>query len=239
MNTLEIAALGLRQDLERLKLHGHNMVNLSTPAYKRQVAVQQPFFDVLEVQAAAQQGLQMHQDLRAGKLGPSERALDLALPEGAWLLLERADGSQALTRQASLHWDAQGELRSQGGDRVLGQRGAIRLAVEQRDQVSVDTQGQLMVDGQVLDALRLVQLKADVQPVALGHGLLAAEPSMWQEARNLSGVQSGQREQSNVIASQEMVGLMSATRHAESMVRLLQAHDEMMEKAIRRFGDNP
>jgi flagellar basal body rod protein FlgG len=51
MNTLEIAAVGLRQDLERLKLTSQNVANLSTPGYKRQVAVQRPFAETLALTA--------------------------------------------------------------------------------------------------------------------------------------------------------------------------------------------
>lgn len=235
MNTIEIAALGLSQDLERLKLSAHNLANLSTPAYKRQVAVQQPFAELMEVGGSGH-GLQTQTDWRAGKLSPSARPMDLALAEGSFLLVERADGSQALTRQASLEWDAQGELRTRAGDRVLGQRGVIKQGPLERDALRIDTQGQLLQGQQVLDSLALVQLQAGVQMQSLGQGLYKADPSQWQQGRP-AGVQAGQLEQSNVVSSQEMVQLMASTRHAETMVRLLQTADEMMEKAIRRFGE--
>jgi flagellar basal body rod protein FlgG len=35
-----------------------------------------------------------------------------------------------------------------------------------------------------------------------------------------------------------MVNLMATTRHAETMVRLFQAADDMQATAIRRLGEN-
>ena len=40
------------------------------------------------------------------------------------------------------------------------------------------------------------------------------------------------------MASQEMVNLMTTTRHAETMVRLFQAADDMQATAIRRLSEN-
>jgi flagellar basal body rod protein FlgG len=41
-----------------------------------------------------------------------------------------------------------------------------------------------------------------------------------------------------VNTGHEMVQLMTATRHAETMVRMFQAADEMQATAIRRFGES-
>jgi len=235
MQTLEIAALGLRQDLERLKLQGHNLANISTPGYKRQVAVQTPFADLMQaadVQAAPTTTL----DLRPGKLQATGRALDLALPDGSFLLLERTDGSLALSRHAALQVDAEGWLRGPSGDKVLGQGGAIRLRGDLRE-LAIDGSGRISLQGQAVDSLRLIGLKAEARPEPLGDGLYAAEPGHWLAEQPATGLRSGHLEQSNVVSSQEMVQLMGTTRHAETMVRLFQAADSMLDTAIRRFGE--
>jgi flagellar hook-basal body protein len=137
MNTLEIAAVGLRQDLERLKLTSQNVANLSTPGYKRQVAVQRPFAETLALTA----DLAVSTDTRAGKFNATGQPFDIALPDGRFLLLELADGSQALSRQGALQLDASGELRSLAGHKVLGTHGAIGLRADQRTGVEIDGQG--------------------------------------------------------------------------------------------------
>jgi len=234
MNTLEIAAVGLRQDLERLKLTSQNVANLSTPGYKRQMAVQRPFTETLALAA----DLTVSTDTRAGKVNSTGQPFDVALPDGRYLLLELADGSQALTRQGAMQLDAAGDLRTVNGHRVMGMRGAVGLRADQRSGVDIDAQGQLKLDGQVLEALRLVSVKPGQALQPLGDGLYVADASQWDAESPTTGVRAGHLEQSNVVPSQEMVNLMAATRHAETMVRLFQAADDMQATAIRKFGDN-
>lgn len=234
MNTLEIAAIGLRQDIERLTLTSQNVANLSTPGYKRQIAVQRPFADALALAA----DLAVSTDGRAGKLNATGQALDVALPEGRYLLLELDDGSQALTRQGALQFDPAGDLRTVAGHKVMGGRGLINLRADQRAGLEIDSQGELKAQGQVLDALRLVNVKAGQTLRPLGEGLYAADASQWDAETPTAGVRAGHLEQSNVVPSQEMVNLMTTTRHAETMVRLFQAADDMQATAIRRLGEN-
>jgi len=234
MNTLEIAAIGLRQDLERLKLTSQNVANISTLGYKRQVAVQRPFAEMV----ASAADLAVSTDTRAGKLNPTGQPFDIALPEGRYLLVELADGSQALTRQGALQLDNAGDLRTVTGHQVLGLRGGISLRADQRTGVDIDGQGQLKLQGLVLEALRLVNVKAGQPLQPLGNGLYAADAGQWDAETPTAGVRAGHLEQSNVMASQEMVNLMATTRHAETMVRLFQAADDMQATAIRRFGES-
>lgn len=234
MNTLDIAAIGLQQDLDRLRQTSQNVANLGTPGYKRQVAVQQAFEDLVNQTAE----VRVHTDPRAGKLVSTGQPLDVALPEGRYLLVESDDGAQALTRQGALQFDADGFLRTAAGRKVLGGGGPIAVSSELRSKAMIDAQGQLKAEGRVLDALRLIRPAAGRPLVPLGSGLYAADSASWDADSATAEVRGGQLELSNVMPSQEMVNLMSATRHAETMVRLFQAADDMQATAIRRFGEN-
>jgi len=237
MNTLEIAAIGLRQDLDRLKLTSQNVANLSTPGYKRQVAVQavqRAFTDSL----ALASDLAVSTDTRAGKISATGQPFDVALPDGRYLLLELADGGQAITRQGSLQFDARGDLRTATGHQVMGTRGPVSLRSDQRSGVEIDAQGQFKLQGQVLEALQLVNVQAGQALRPLGDGLYAADASQWDAQTPTTGVRAGHLEQSNVVPSQEMLNLMATTRHAETMVRLFQAADDMQAAAIRRLGES-
>jgi flagellar basal-body rod protein FlgF len=234
VKALEIAAVGLRNDLERLQVVGQNVANLGTSAYKRQIAVQRPFADVMQSNAATQ----VVTDARAGKVNATGQALDMVLPEEHYLLLELEDGRRALSRQGALTADADGVLRGAGGHAVLGGRGRIVVRPEQRDGLGVDAQGRLVQREQVIESLLLVTLRRPDGLRALGGGLYAAEADDWVAATPVHGVRGGHLEQSNVNPGHEMVQLMGATRHAETMVRLFQAADDMQATAIRRFGES-
>ncbi|MGM9514307.1 flagellar hook-basal body protein [Roseateles sp. DB2] len=234
MNTHEIAAIGLKLDLERLKVSGQNVANLSTPGYKRQIAVQSAFSALMPPDAQ----IQTHTDLRSAKLQATGNSLDLALPDACFLLVERDDGLQALTRQSALHVDADGVLRTALGHRVLSARGHPNLKADDLAALSVNAQGQLLQGTEAVDQLQLVQLKAGASPQALGDGLYSYVPDQAEPAAMHAPLRTGHLELSNVVPSQEMVQLMSTTRHAEAMVRLMQTADDMQATAIRRFGEN-
>lgn len=234
MNALEISAIGLQRDLERLRFAAHNVANTSTVGFKRQVAVQQPFFDVIE----GAQPLELRLDTRMGTLKPTGQALDIALPDARYLLVEAEDGTQALTRQGALAIDAQGALRTLGHLKVMGQRGAITVRTQALAPVEIDAQGQVRQQGQVIDSLRMVSLKAGERLQATGNGLYVADVRQWEPDLPTAAVRSGHLEQSNATPSQEMVAVMAATRHAEAMVRVFQAADDMQAAAIRRLGEN-
>lgn len=235
MRAIAISAIGLQRDLERLKLAAHNVANTSTAGFKRQIAVQQPFYEVIEGVEPMSQQL----DTRMGMLMPTGQALDIALPEGRYLLVEADDGSQALTRQGALVIDAQGSLRTLGNLKVLGQGGAITMRTDGPAGAEIDAQGQLSEQGHVVDSLRLVSLKPGERLQATGNGLFIADSQQWDVEIPTARVRGGHLEQSNVLPSQEMVAVMAATRHAETMVRVFQAADEMQATAIRRLGENP
>jgi flagellar basal body rod protein FlgG len=220
--------------LERLQVVSQNVANSGTSAFKRQVAVQRPFADVMEAGAA----LQVATDLRAGKVNTTGNALDVVLPDMHYLLLELDDGRQVLSRTGALSFDADGVLRGPGGHAVMGSNGQISVRSELREGLDVDSQGRLMQRDRVVDALLLVTPKRTEALRALGDGLYALDGTDWVAATPLHGVRGGHLEQSNVNTGHEMVQLMTATRHAETMVRMFQAADEMQATAIRRFGES-
>ena len=234
MNALHIAALSLQNDLDRLRISAHNVANVATPAFKRRVAVQAPFTELM----AAGAGVQTQIDARAGALRPTGQSLDLTLPESCFLLVEAEDGQPSLTRQGALSIDARGALRTVDGLQVLGLRGAITVRTDAPGTLEVDGQGRLLQQGQVVDTLRLVRLKPGhiLQPT--GDGRYAADPSQWQAEPPAFGVRSGHLEASNVSSSQEMLHVMASVRHAETMARVFQAADDMQATAIRRLGES-
>lgn len=237
MNALEIAAIGLQQDSERLRVIGHNVANLTTPGYKRQIAVQAANFgSVLDAAKLAQDSLSVHVDGRAGKLRATGAALDLALSDGEYLLVRLADQSQALTRQASLQTDATGRLVTASGAVVQGANGDIMIP-RTAQVVRVDVAGNVFADDLLVGSLSVARVESQSDLRALGDGFFQMTAGMALNLSNPSNVRSGHLESSNVVPSQEMVNLMTTTRHAESMVRLIQGADEMLEKAIRKFGE--
>ncbi|HSW06352.1 flagellar basal body rod C-terminal domain-containing protein, partial [Aquabacterium sp.] len=102
----------------------------------------------------------------------------------------------------------------------------------------LDSGAQLMGDDKALGTLRIVALPKETQVMALGDGLYETSTAVdGLPTPESVSIHAGHIEVSNVVASQEMVHLMTTMRHAESMVKLIQGADELLEKAIRKLGD--
>lgn len=236
MSTFEIAAIGLQQDMDRLRVTSHNVANVTTPGYKRQVALQAAFSDVLDAQMSAQQAPSVQSDLSAGKLRATGNPLDVALADREFLGVTTATGASALTRGGALQVDARGRLITSGGLAVQGTNGDITVPTT-AGSVRIDANGQVFADDKSVGSLRVFKLKPGATLSALGDGLFALSDAADAQPVSVPAVQAGHTEASNVVSSQEMVQLMSTTRHAESMVRLMQGADEMLEKTIRKLGE--
>jgi flagellar basal-body rod protein FlgF len=236
MNIVEIATIGLQQDNERLRMLSHNIANITTAGFKRQVAVQGSFSDAVQAELAARTAMGTHADLSAGKLRVTGNPLDIALQAREYLVVRGAAGETALSRGGALQLDATGRLLAPGGFVVQGAHGDLSLPIT-AGEVHLDSNGQVHADGRPVGALRVVRLADDVSPTPLGNGLFELREAADAQDVSAPRVHAGHTEASNVVASQEMVQLMATVRHAESMARLIQGADELLEKSIRKLGE--
>ena len=236
MNTVEIAAIGLHQDAERLRVLSHNVANISTPGYKRQIAIQGAFSDVVNSELTARSAMSTQLDVGAGKLRATGNPLDVAMSDREFLMVQTAEGSPALTRGGALHVDARGRLVISAGLAVQGTSGELAVPTTASD-VRIDMNGQLFADDKLIGTLRVMKIGDKVLLAPLGEGLFGLQDTNDAQPVQLPRVQSGHTEASNVVSSQEMVSLMATMRHAESMARLIQGADEALEKTIRKLGE--
>jgi flagellar basal-body rod protein FlgF len=241
MNITEIAAAGLQQDIERLRVASHNVANITTPGYKRQIAVQSAalqstFANAINSERATQSAMNTHTDISAGKLRPTGNPLDVALNDREFLLVQAAAGGAALSRGGALQVDSRGRLTTSAGLLVQGASGELAVP-STASAVRIESNGQVFADDRLIGSLRVMRLGAGVQPVALGEGLFTLANMADAQAVPMPQLNVGHTEASNVVSSQEMVMVMASTRHAESMARLIQGADEMLEKTIRKLGE--
>lgn len=236
MNTVEIAAIGLQQDNDRLRVLSHNVANITTPGYKRQIAVHGAFASAVGTEMAAQAAMSTHTDVSAGKLRPTGNPLDVALNDREFLMVQTATGSTALTRGGSLQVDSRGRLTTSTGLAVLGTSGELSVP-SSAGAVRIEANGQVYADDKLVGSLRVMRVADGVQPLALGEGLFGLPNMADAQIVQAPRLNVGHTEASNVVSSQEMVQLMTSTRHAESMVRLIQGADEMLGSTIRKLGE--
>lgn len=236
MNPFEIAAIGLQQDTERLRVLSHNVANISTVGYKRQIAVQGAFMDAMVSAIASQPTMSTQTDLGAGKLRSTTNPLDVALSDRDFLMVRTASGASALTRGGALQIDAGGRLVTSSGLPVQGTNGDLLVPAGSLS-IRINGVGQLLADDKVVGSLGLTNVAKDALLEALGDGLFRVPDVAHATSVQSPRINVGNLETSNVVSSQEMVQVMATTRHAESMVRLMQGADELLGKTISKLGE--
>ena len=244
MSTIEIAAIGLQQDTERLRVISHNVANVSTPGYKRQLAVLSAFSGLVD--AGLANGLSnvhsnqlaptVHTDMSTGRLHSTGNPLDVALDGREFLMALSASGEPALSRGGALQVDASGRLVTSAGQIVQWVGGDIRMP-STAGQMRIEADGKVFADDVQVGALQVVSVASDASIASIGDGLFSVQNTGDMQAVSNPRLMVGQSEASNVASSQEMVQLMMTVRHAESMARLIQGADEMLEKSIRKLGE--
>jgi flagellar basal-body rod protein FlgG len=244
MNALQIAAIGWQSDQEHIRVISHNVANIATPGFKREVPLSGDFQATLgqaeSLRTNGALGLQagaVALDFAQGALAHTGSNLDLAVEGDAFLELASTSG-KLVTRGGHFKLDSDGRLVTQDGLALLGAQGEIVLP-PQASSVSIDASGAVFVNGEKYDELKLVRFEnvADLRPVEGGH--YQADTAKEDASLSSKGntVRAGYLESSNVSSVQQMVELMQTSRHLETMQRAIQAYDEVLETSLRKFGD--
>jgi flagellar basal-body rod protein FlgF len=234
-----ITGIGLQDGQKRLEAVSQNAANASTPGYRRQVAASRlsaHSFDAALATAAANETAPTRPlrgvDLREGAPITTGRSLDVAI-DGAEHFFGLSDGKRVwLTRAGAFRVDGEGFLIGEGGLRVQGAQGDVRL---DHTDVEVRADGSITREGVVVAALRLFKPVAGATPEP-GRGSLLG----FSDVDPVSGgikVRSGFVEGSNASANTEVLGLVALTRQYESLVRVTQGYDDALGRTIQKLGE--
>ena len=227
-------------DTERLKVISHNLANVGTVGFKRQVGIMTPFADQLlhssQASAAAAPSSLMtaYTDRTAGTLARTGNPLDLAIEGDAYFAIDTGQ-QEAYTRQGTFRLNADGELVTSSGQRVVMASGDVRLTSAVPE---IDTQGNIRDNGTLVGQLKLVTIAQPEDLQQIGAGLYApANPdSAAVQVADSARVRQGFTEASNVVTMNEMVALLDAVRHFETSQKVLQGYDAMLDRAITDLG---
>jgi len=185
---------------------------------------------VINNQATVAQGSVNESD---GSLLTTGRELDLALSGNGYLAVVTPRGVR-YTRCGNLILGKQDLLSTNDGYAVLGEHGPIRLG---QGQVHINEQGDVYLDGNSVDRLKLV---AFADPAVLrreGNSLLLPADDKARTVPAQVQVRQGYLEQSNVNAVAAVVDLVGILRHFEAIQKSLHLlMNDVNAKAIERLG---
>lgn len=234
-----IAASGMMAQEAKQSAISNNLANVSTPGFKRDIAVGESFSDIISGLARSPIGRMgmstaitaVYSDHSAGSMASTENPFDLAI-EGDGMFAIQTDAGVRYTRSGNFRLDAESYLVTRDGHRVLGADGPIRVD----GSLVVQDDGGVYSDGEFRGRLAVMIPTAGEGLVKVGGGLFAERAGMVQAQPGQARVIQGALESSNVNVVREMVDMMTGYRTYEAAQRALLSHDALLDKAVNEVG---
>lgn len=241
---LYTSASGMMAEMVRNDVTANNLANVNTTGYKKDIAVFESFPEVLIKRVNDRKQNESSKPPAIGTLGTgaivdeivtsheqgqlreSSNPFDLAISGDGFFVVQNQNGAY-YTRNGSFTLDSQGYLVNARGDFVLGQAGPVRIGSS--NDVSVDEAGNIFVDGNRVDTLRLVTV---TDPA----GLTKVGDSLFTGGQAVDGIAGQVRqkfiESSNVNVIAEMVSMITVMRSYEANQKIIMAHDQTLGQAM-------
>jgi flagellar basal-body rod protein FlgG len=233
---LYTAAAGMAAQQQRMDALSNDVANVNTSGYKR---VRVGFRDLV-YQADGPNGMRTGSGAAAVQLGrgnqqgsfqKTDEPFDLAISgEGYFQVRDANTGQVVLTRNGSFQADANGQLVTAEGDRLVPPiqlpRGVDPSAI------AIASDGTVSSAGRALGRLQLVTVPAPTGLQANGNGYFSPTAASGGIRRaTAASVQQGVLEASNVDLADAMVDMMDAQRSYSMASKAIHMQDQMMEIA--------
>jgi flagellar basal-body rod protein FlgF len=225
----------------RLEAYANNLANVNTTGFKADQPVFR--FDAPEIASDAATNtprlspyslpLEYVTNFESGPLQQTGAPLDVAILGKGFFEVQTPDGPQ-YTRNGSLTINAEGELSTAEGWPIMGQGGAISI---DGSRVDIDEEGQVVVDGDAVGVLKVVDFNDP-------SGLKKAGNSLFKDDGAGAGMVSaegyriahGTLESSNVDAIRTMTEIIETLRVFETYQKVIRSADEATAKTVNEVG---
>ncbi len=251
-----MAATGALAYERRLEVLSNNLANVNTVGFKQDKSRFQKYFlnELSQNNPYAPAGekpsqapafwfrMNTYTDHSPGPTKGTGNRFDLSIHGKGFFCVQTPRGIQ-YTRRGDFGISAQGTLVTQEGWPVLGQGGEITIesAMEfsdpQRHEFIVDDQGNVAVDGNTVDKLRIVDFAGSNTLIKVGDTYFRpGGASMTGTEAQDYRISQGTLEHSNVNAVQMMTELIEVHRGFEAYQKIIRSVDEVNSKTINEVG---
>lgn len=222
--------------LRELQVIAHNIANLSTTGFRREGLVFSEFVRRLDdgeepLSMAAANARQTY--LVQGGLTMTGGTFDLAI-EGEGFFRIGTDEGERLTRAGHFTPNAQGELVTPDGHRLLDLGGAAVFVPPDAGTISISRDGTISAGGQPLAQLGLV-VPEDPSTLSRASGVLHAVDGDTVPVETPVILQ-GFLEESNVNPISEMSRLIAVQRAYENGQKFLEGEDQRIRNVVQTLG---
>lgn len=242
---LYTAASGMLAQVAKMDVITNNLANASSIGYKRDIAS----FDLSFAAFKQPPGVQLvsqfigsspvlfmkyNTDFSTGALQRTDNPLDIAIEGSGFFVIQTPNGTK-YTRNGSFSRDSQGQLVTCDGLPVLGKKGGPISLVGEK--IEITTLGEVFVDGQLADTLRIADFSPPNVLVKEGNGLFAIiDPTVQENPAVGASVRQGSLENSNVSPVAQMAELIETMRGYEAYQKVIQFLDETLGQMNNKIG---
>ena len=240
---LYAAVSGAYNNQMRLDILTNNLANVNTVGFKQD----QLYFHIPEAEGDAEmsqegegfsisppaQPYETRTDFTPSPLRPTNNVLDVALEGEGFFCVQTPQGQQ-YTRRGDFSLAQDGKLMTKEGYPVLGKKGEIVL---QGRKIAVNETGEISVDGNPVDTLKVVGMKQQ-------HMLQKSSSTMFtsqngqadeKEIKQIK-VKQGFLETSGVNGVRTMTEMIDVLRGYESYQKVIQFLSDATKKSINEVG---
>ncbi|MEO8623081.1 MAG: flagellar hook basal-body protein [bacterium] len=218
------AANALRYWERRQEVTANNLANVSTDGFKAE-RVFARLLDGVPVMGT-------HTDRRDGSIRQTGQATDVAIGGDGFFVVNTPAGER-FTRGGSLKIDPSGFLSDQDGNPLLGSKGTIQIG----DGIpSIDKQGNVAVNGQIVDQLRLETAPAGATLEHEGGTRFIPGANRMVVAADQRDIRQGHLEESNADSLGGLVDMISVQRAYAAVEKTISVLDHVREVGTSQLG---
>jgi flagellar basal-body rod protein FlgG len=229
------AAAGMAAQQQRMDTVANDLANVNTNGYKRARVAFRDLLYVPDASGKVQSGAgaaatTIGRGFTQGAMRETGNPLDVAIQDGGFLRVARADGTQALTRDGSLRLDPRGRLTTQQGDLV---QPAVTVPAGTRESdVQIGPDGTVSANNRQVGRIQLVTVRSPEALQSIGDSLFRPTTASGAAAPLATGrMVQGSVEASNVDVGDAMTDMMDAQRSFQLASKAVQMQDQLLQIA--------
>lgn len=250
------AYTGMVQQEHRMDVLTNNLANADTNGYKKEGATSQSFdamlaFKIKDTTEGYRNAKRLgynnpgvkigegYTDFSQGPLKETSNPFDLALTDSGFFACEfvnkQGETSVKYTRDGNFTLTADGYLVTQDGDKVLNKDGKPVKMSTTADDTQINTQGQVIQDGKVVDTIGVTDFEDYNYLTHYGENYYEPIEGA-KEKEPAARVYAGFLESSNMSVVSEMVDMIALSRAYESNQKVITTIDGTLEISANQLG---
>ncbi len=251
---LYTSAVGMMTQMQKMDVVSNNIANSDTVGFKKDTVVVRSFSEELAKRLddpkyrliKFNQGIgnmslgvfvdEVYTDFSTGSFEETNGSLDCAISGEGFFAINVTNGNgdtvERYTRDGSFVLDSENNLRTSGGNYVVGEGGNINIP---NGVISIDAQGNIFSNNEFVDKIKIVDFSNKESLRKVGDNLYETIDES-QEQDFTGSVIQNRLEGSNVNSVQEMVKMISLARNYEANQKMIQTHDSTLNRAVNDIG---